>query len=67
MCWSSDGKYIVIGGEDDLVIVWFFVDCRVIVRGYGYKFWVSVVAFDFYIISVEESDFVEFSGSDEDF
>ncbi|XP_043373767.1 WD repeat-containing protein 20 isoform X1 [Dermochelys coriacea] len=67
VCWSPDGKYIVIGGEDDLVTVWSFVDCRVIARGHGHKSWVSVVAFDPYTTSVEESDPMEFSGSDEDF
>uniref|UniRef100_A0A3B4C8F4 WD repeat-containing protein 20 n=1 Tax=Pygocentrus nattereri TaxID=42514 RepID=A0A3B4C8F4_PYGNA len=67
VCWSPDGKYIVAGGEDDLVTVWSFVDCRVIARGHGHKSWVSVVAFDHYTTSVEESDPMEFSGSDEDF
>ncbi|KAF5920090.1 hypothetical protein HPG69_009833 [Diceros bicornis minor] len=67
VCWSPDGKYIVTGGEDDLVTVWSFLDCRVIARGHGHKSWVSVVAFDPYTTSVEESDPMEFSGSDEDF
>ncbi|XP_067310902.1 WD repeat-containing protein 20 [Pseudorasbora parva] len=67
VCWSPDGKYIVAGGEDDLVTVWSFVDCRVIARGHGHKSWVSVVAFDHYTTSVEETDPMEFSGSDEDF
>lgn len=67
VCWSPDGKYIVAGGEDDLVTVWSFTDCRVIARGHGHKSWVSVVAFDHYTTSVEESDPMEFSGSDEDF
>ncbi|XP_045757502.2 WD repeat-containing protein 20 isoform X7 [Mirounga angustirostris] len=67
VCWSPDGKYIVTGGEDDLVTVWAFGDCRVIARGHGHKSWVSVVAFDPYTTSVEESDPMEFSGSDEDF
>ncbi|KAJ8274870.1 hypothetical protein COCON_G00094950 [Conger conger] len=66
-CWSPDGRYIVAGGEDDLVTVWSFSDCRVIARGHGHKSWVSVVAFDHYTTSVEESEPTEFSGSDEDF
>ncbi|KAJ8356408.1 hypothetical protein SKAU_G00192020 [Synaphobranchus kaupii] len=66
-CWSPDGRYIVAGGEDDLVTVWSFSDCRVIARGHGHKSWVSVVAFDHYTTSVEESEPMEFSGSDEDF
>ncbi|XP_031212804.1 WD repeat-containing protein 20 isoform X2 [Mastomys coucha] len=67
VCWSPDGKYIVTGGEDDLVTVWSFLDRRVIARGRGHKSWVNVVAFDPYTTSVEESDPMEFSGSDEDF
>ncbi|KAG5265529.1 hypothetical protein AALO_G00243490 [Alosa alosa] len=67
VCWSPDGKYIVAGGEDDLVTVWSFLDCRVIARGHGHKSWVSVVAFDHCTTSVEESEPLEFSGSDEDF
>ncbi|XP_065727097.1 WD repeat-containing protein 20 isoform X6 [Phocoena phocoena] len=67
VCWSPDGKYVVTGGEDDLVTVWSFGDCRVIARGHGHKSWVSVVAFDPYTTSVEESDPMELSGSDEDF
>ncbi|XP_048831167.1 WD repeat-containing protein 20 [Brienomyrus brachyistius] len=67
VCWSPDGKYIVAGGEDDLVTVWSFLDCRVIARGHGHKSWVSVVSFDHYTTSVEESDHTEFSGSDEEF
>ncbi|KAK7945192.1 hypothetical protein WMY93_000920 [Mugilogobius chulae] len=43
------------------------MDCRVIARGHGHKSWVSVVAFDHYTTSVEESEPMEFSGSDEDF
>ncbi|XP_059959592.1 WD repeat-containing protein 20-like isoform X2 [Mesoplodon densirostris] len=67
VCWSPDVKYVVTGGEDDLVTVWSFGDGRVIARGHGHKSWVSVVAFDPYTTSVEESDPMELSGSDEDF
>ncbi|RWS24371.1 WD repeat-containing protein 20-like protein [Leptotrombidium deliense] len=64
VCWSPDGKYIVIGGEDDLVTVWSFLERRVIARGQGHKSWVSVVAFDPYTTSL--GDFVDLSGSDEE-
>ncbi|XP_020381694.2 WD repeat-containing protein 20-like isoform X1 [Rhincodon typus] len=67
VCWSPDGRYIVTGGEDDLVTVWSFWDCRVIARGHGHKSWVSVVAFDPYTSSVDDGEQPEFSGSDEDF
>nr|KAG5714457.1 hypothetical protein BaRGS_006903 [Batillaria attramentaria] len=45
---SEDGKYIVTGGEDDLVTVWAFHEKRVICRGHGHRSWVNVVAFDEY-------------------
>lgn len=48
VCWSPDGKYIVVGGEDDLVTVYSFNEKRVVARGYGHRSWVSVVAFDPY-------------------
>lgn len=46
VCWSPDGKYVVVGGEDDLVTVWSFLEKRVVARGQGHHSWVSVVAFD---------------------
>ena len=46
VCWSPDGKYIVCGGEDDLVTVYSFHERRVVVRGQGHRSWVSVVSFD---------------------
>lgn len=46
VCWSPDSKYIVTGGEDDLVTVWSLAEKRVICRYVGHKSWVSVVAFD---------------------
>lgn len=46
VCWSPDGKYVVTGGEDDLITVWSFLERRVVARGLGHKSWVSVVSFD---------------------
>ena len=43
VCWSPDGKYIVCGGEDDLITVYSVEEKRVVVRGQGHKSWVSVV------------------------
>ncbi len=64
---APDGRFIVTGGEDDLVTVWSFSDGRVVARGRGHKSWVSVVAFDHCITSVQDCDApAEFSGSDED-
>lgn len=54
VCWSPDGKYVVVGGEDDLVTVWSFSERRVVARGQGHKSWVSVVAFDPYVVSFSE-------------
>lgn len=55
VCWSPDGKYVVVGGEDDLVTVWSFHEKRVVARGQGHHSWVSVVAFDPYTTSVSTS------------
>lgn len=66
VCWSPDGKYIVTGGEDDLVTVWSFPDRTVVCRGAGHKSWVNVVSFDPYTSCVPE-DGCDFNGSDDDF
>lgn len=60
VCWSPDGKYIVTGGEDDLVTVWSFHEKRVICRGHGHKSWVNVVAFDIYTCLVCDDEKCEF-------
>ncbi|KFM58031.1 WD repeat-containing protein 20, partial [Stegodyphus mimosarum] len=64
VCWSPDGKYVVTGGEDDLVTVWSFQEKRVIARGHGHKSWVSVVAFDAFTYT--DSDRLDLSGSEEE-
>ncbi|XP_058087722.1 probable catabolite repression protein creC isoform X3 [Magnolia sinica] len=46
--WSSDGKYVLTGGEDDLVQVWSMEDRKVVAWGEGHNSWVSGVAFDSY-------------------
>ncbi|XP_041969847.1 WD repeat-containing protein 20 [Aricia agestis] len=56
VCWSPDGKYVVVGGEDDLVTVWSFGERRVVARGQGHRSWVSVVAFDPYVVSFADQD-----------
>ena len=68
VCWSPDGKYVVAGGEDDLVTVWSFHERRVVCRGQGHKSWVNMVAFDPWCSSIGESEGnMDFTGSDEDF
>ncbi|XP_042388209.1 probable catabolite repression protein creC isoform X3 [Zingiber officinale] len=46
--WSFDGKYILTGGEDDLVQVWSTEDRKIVAWGEGHNSWVSGVAFDSY-------------------
>lgn len=48
VCWSPDSRYIVVGGEDDLLTVWSFLEKRVVARGVGHHSWINVVAFDPY-------------------
>ena len=67
VCWSPDGKYIVCGGEDDLITVWSFHEKRVVCRGRGHKSWVNQVAFDPYTTSYDVDSLPDFCGSDDDF
>ncbi|CAG8892690.1 unnamed protein product [Penicillium egyptiacum] len=46
VCWSPDGKYIVTGGQDDLLTIWSFPERKVVARCQGHNSWVSCVAFD---------------------
>ena len=41
---SMDGKYILAGGEDDLVQVWSMEDGKVVAWGEGHNFWVSFLS-----------------------
>ncbi|VDD80225.1 unnamed protein product [Mesocestoides corti] len=49
--WSPDGKYVVVGGQDDLITIWSFTAQAVICRGQGHKSWTSVVRFDPFVYS----------------
>jgi WD domain, G-beta repeat len=44
--WSSDGKLIAAGGEDDLVAVYNFEKRQLVAHLQGHTSWVSGVAFD---------------------
>ncbi|XP_033632407.1 WD repeat-containing protein 20-like [Asterias rubens] len=66
VCWSPDGKYVVVGGEDDLVTVWSFMDKKVVARGHGHGSWVSVVSFDPFTTAVLQNESTLY-GSDDDF
>ncbi|VDP04200.1 unnamed protein product [Soboliphyme baturini] len=48
LAWSPDMKYIVTGGEDDLISVFSIAEKRTVCRGEGHLSWVSRVAFDPY-------------------
>lgn len=64
VCWSPDGKYLVTGGEDDLVTVWSFHEKRVVCRGHGHKSWVNMVAFDPYTCICCKDETSGLSGSE---
>lgn len=65
VCWSPDGKFIVTGGEDDLVTVWCVQEKRVVCRGEGHRSWVNVVAFDMFTSCVPPQD-CDFTATEED-
>nr|XP_039258943.1 WD repeat-containing protein 20-like isoform X1 [Styela clava] len=64
-CWSPDGRYIVTGGEDDLVTVWAFYGGFVLARGHGHRSWVSNVSFDKYCCCIpDEEDVINWYSSE---
>lgn len=46
VCWSPDGKYVLTGGQDDLVSIWTVAERQIIARCPGHHSWVTAVAFD---------------------
>ncbi|KAH7070153.1 WD40-repeat-containing domain protein [Paraphoma chrysanthemicola] len=46
VCWSPDGRYIVTGGQDDLVSIWSLEDRVLVARCQGHNSWVTAVQFD---------------------
>ncbi|TKW58514.1 putative catabolite repression protein creC [Colletotrichum tanaceti] len=44
--WSPDGKYVLTGGQDDLISIWSVVDSAIVARCQGHQSWVTSVAFD---------------------
>lgn len=44
--WSPDGRYILTGGQDDLVSIWSFADSALVARCQGHNSWVTDVRFD---------------------
>ena len=46
VCWSPDAKYVLTGGQDDLISIWSTADGALVARCQGHQSWVSGVAFD---------------------
>ena len=46
VCWSPDGKYVLTGGQDDLVTLWSLHERKILARCQGHRSWVTGVAFD---------------------
>lgn len=44
--WSPDGRYVLTGGQDDLVSIWSLVDHALVARCVGHNSWVTDVKFD---------------------
>ncbi|KAK0382759.1 hypothetical protein NLU13_9855 [Sarocladium strictum] len=46
VCWSPDAKYVLTGGQDDLISIWSMADSALVARCQGHHSFVSDVAFD---------------------
>ncbi|KAF9728917.1 hypothetical protein PMIN02_008434 [Paraphaeosphaeria minitans] len=46
VCWSPDGRFVVTGGQDDLVSIWSLEDSMLVARCQGHNSWVTAVQFD---------------------
>ncbi|KAI1275493.1 WD40-repeat-containing domain protein [Xylaria sp. FL0933] len=46
VCWSPDGKYVLTGGQDDLISIWYPQETTLVARCQGHQSWVTSVAFD---------------------
>jgi catabolite repression protein CreC len=44
--WSPDGRYVLTGGQDDLVSIWSIADRALVARCVGHQSWVMDVKFD---------------------
>lgn len=44
--WSPDGRYVLTGGQDDLVSIWSLADGALVARCVGHDSWVTDVKFD---------------------
>lgn len=46
VAWSPDGRYVLTGGQDDLVSIWSFAEQALIARCIGHESWIRDVKFD---------------------
>ncbi|RDA91254.1 hypothetical protein CP533_0648 [Ophiocordyceps camponoti-saundersi (nom. inval.)] len=46
VCWTPDGKYVLTGGQDDLISIWSLADSALVARCQGHQSWVAGLAFD---------------------
>jgi WD40 repeat protein len=46
VCWSPDGKYVLTGGQDDLISIWSIAESTIVARCQGHQSWVTAVCFD---------------------
>ncbi|KJZ73206.1 hypothetical protein HIM_07403 [Hirsutella minnesotensis 3608] len=46
VCWTPDGKYVLTGGQDDLISIWSMADSALVARCQGHQSWVTALAFD---------------------
>ena len=45
-CWSPDGRFLLTGGQDDLICIWAPHEGHLVARAQGHDSYVSAVAFD---------------------
>lgn len=57
VAWSPDGKYLVTGGQDDLVTIWSFKERRIVARCQGHTSFVRAVAFDPFRCECEKGEY----------
>lgn len=46
VAWTPDGKYVLTGGQDDLISIWSMADTALVARCQGHESWVAALAFD---------------------
>ncbi|KOS14118.1 wd40 repeat-like protein [Malassezia pachydermatis] len=46
VCWSPDGRFLLTGGQDDLITIWAPHDAHVVAHAQGHQSFVTGLAFD---------------------